>query len=101
MSPSRFTEIPYYDQLSPIMTLPPTELSGKKFFGGSGDLLGHLGEGISFPIYFSYTIWKIRESRIYRRPLDVNMKNTVVLLTVSASTPSSELKKLEILQNIK
>ena len=37
-----------------------------------------------------------RESRIYRRPLDiVNMKNTVVLLTVSASTPSSELKKLE------
>ena len=34
------------------MTPPPTELSGKKFFGGPGELLGHFGEGISFPNYF-------------------------------------------------
>ena len=36
----------------------PHGIEWQKVFGGSGDLLGHFGEGISFPIYFACTIWK-------------------------------------------
>eukprot|EP00116_Pleurobrachia_bachei_P004443 sb/3464705/ len=62
-------------QLGPILTPPPTELSGKKFFGGSGDLLGHFGEEISFPIHFSiFCLFHARFRRIMRvKPPDSTM----------------------------